>query len=348
MCDIMPTDTVYDMNGTHFRRIIVFIIAFICVLAAFQLVEWSFTRADYYEGDAYLRNGDYDKAIHKLGEVVRRDESNYLAYEELGIAYFRLNNADKAIEEFNASIYFKPDRASAYYNRGLAFLKKNAAEKAILDFKEAAEFNPEDVEPRVGLGLAYCEENRFDEAIYEYGCAIVVDRKSVDAYYNRGLAYYLDGDYDKAINDYTSSIQLDPKNGNIYRERGYCHYCKKEWHQAIEDFETAIKLNPEDSLAKNNYAWLLATCPDAAYRNGARAVELALKACQLTGWKQWISVDSLAAAYAEVGDFAQAIKYQMQVTAMKSVPESGLVSENRKLELYKQHKSYQASNQRRW
>src|SRR5207302_9178325 len=59
-------------------------------------------------------------------------------------------------------------------------------------------------------------------------------------------------------------------------------------------------------------AWLHATCPDASLRNGRSAIDDAKKACGMTKWKDGNSIDTLAAACAESGDFESALRYEQQ------------------------------------
>jgi hypothetical protein len=83
-----------------------------------------------------------------------------------------------------------------------------------------------------------------------------------------------------------------------------------------------------------------ATCPDGKYRDGKAAVEDAKRACELSGWKLAEQIDTLAAAYAEVGDFAKAVEYQEQALADKGfVKEHGKGARER-LELYRDKKPY--------
>jgi Flp pilus assembly protein TadD len=77
---------------------------------------------------------------------------------------------------------------------------------------------------------------------------------------------------------------------------------------AIEQYRQAIALQPEMLEALNNLAWLLATSGESRLRNGSEAVQLAQHACELTQNQQPLFLGTLAAAYAEVGRFDDAIR----------------------------------------
>jgi tetratricopeptide (TPR) repeat protein len=70
-----------------------------------------------------------------------------------------------------------------------------------------------------------------------------------------------------------------------------------------------LTLDPKDPGTLNNFAWVLATSPIAAVRNGKRAIELATTAATVTDYKQAYILSTLAAAYAEAGDFKNALRW---------------------------------------
>src|SRR5262249_39390449 len=83
----------------------------------------------------------------------------------------------------------------------------------------------------------------------------------------------------------------------------------------IDDYREAIRLQPKLVSAHNNLAWLLATCPVDALRNGQEAVEHATFACNATGWSTPNNMGTFAAACAEVGDFDEAVRWQKKALA---------------------------------
>ena len=79
--------------------------------------------------------------------------------------------------------------------------------------------------------------------------------------------------------------------------------------------------NPKNVPALNNLAWLLATAGDDELRNGDEAVKLAQRALQLSdGRESLLVLSTLAAAYAETGEFnkAQSLAQTCLVESEKS------------------------------
>jgi tetratricopeptide (TPR) repeat protein len=100
---------------------------------------------------------------------------------------------------------------------------------------------------------------------------------------------------------------------DFYNNRGLTYFKKGQYEKAISAFTKAIEINPLDAEGYNNLAWILATCPDARYRDGTEAAELAQKSVDLVLHSQ--NLDTLAAAYAEVGKFEHAITTQEKAIA---------------------------------
>lgn len=110
------------------------------------------------------------------------------------------------------------------------------------------------------------------------------------------------------------------------------------YSEAIESVDSGLELDPDNAFLHNNKAWLLATCPDDAVRDGELAVEHATQACELTSWSNYAYVDTVAAAYAEAGDFESAVKWQEEAIRLGS----GALTPDfqRRLKLFKAGKPY--------
>jgi tetratricopeptide (TPR) repeat protein len=109
---------------------------------------------------------------------------------------------------------------------------------------------------------------------------------------------------------------------------------------AAAAFREVLKRDPDDASALNGLAWVLASCPDASLRDGKMAVELATRACELNKWTGASFLDTLAAAYAETGDYTAAVRWQREAIAKLS-PEDPTRSEfSDRLQLYGSNKPY--------
>jgi tetratricopeptide (TPR) repeat protein len=130
----------------------------------------------------------------------------------------------------------------------------------------------------------------------------------------------------------------------VYGRQGLHEKAEPLYMEALQTQRRVLGEEHKDTISSlNGLAWFWATCPNAEVRDGEKAVEYATKACELTTWENGGYVDTLAAAYAEVGDFTEAVKWQKNAIELFSDEVSedirnGLES---RLRLYEAGKSYQ-------
>jgi len=169
------------------------------------------------------------------------------------------------------------------------------------------------------------------------GCMSREERS--DEAFDRGYAAMERKDYDKAIAEYTEAIRLDPQSDAAYHNRAHVYFGKKEYARAIADYNEAIRINPRDPASHSSLAWVLATCPNAELRDGKRALRLATRACELSDWEDANDLENLAAAYAECGQFDEAVKWQEKAVAVGTGLDA-LNEARQRIDLYKAGKPY--------
>jgi tetratricopeptide (TPR) repeat protein len=199
-----------------------------------------------------------------------------------------------------------------------------------------------------------------DKAIADYNAAIRIDSSLASAFQNRGDAYTRKHEYDKAASDFSEAIRLnsdlpagDPRRHRSVTAlalygRGYILSRQGQYKKAIEDFRNAAAQASDvdralTAAAYYKLAWAFATAPADGVRDGVKAVDYATKANELTNWKRWTYIQALAAAYAELGAFEEAARWQTTSMQMLDRSSRQFHEAEARLGLLQKRKPYQDS-----
>jgi len=161
------------------------------------------------------------------------------------------------------------------------------------------------------------------------------------ALYVRAQIYSHEGKYDLAQKDCNEALRQDRSVVEAALLRANINARLGKYPEALREFDYLISLHPRNvtlARALSDRAWFRATCPNASFRNGQQAVKDAKAACSIMIWKDEHMIDTLAAAYAETGDFNSAVQYASQALAVKGISTHSTRLFQQHLALFQQHK----------
>jgi tetratricopeptide (TPR) repeat protein len=259
-------------------------------------------------GNALLQKGAVDEAIAQFQNALQINPGLAVAHYDLGIALLRRGAVNDAIFQYQQALQINPDYADAHNNLGNALLQKGAVDDAITHFQTALQINPDYADAHNNLGNALLQKGAVDDAITHFQTALQIKPRYAEAHYDLGNALFRKGNVDGAILQYQQALQLNPDYAKACNNLGFALLQKGNVAEAISHYQKALQINPDFADAENNLAWLLATSPQASLRNGSQAVQLARRANQLAGDGNPIFLDTLAAAFAESGQFPEAVE----------------------------------------
>ncbi len=306
-------------------------------------------------GDLFLKNGRLDEAILHYKETLAKRPDPEKAHYNLAAALVKAGKIDDAIQQYHTALELKPDYADAHYNLGGALVRNGQTDEAIKEYEKTLELRSNDVEAQNNLGGVLLAKGRVQEAIGHYQAALRLNGRDSEIQYNLAHALAQGGQIDDAIAHYQAALEIQPDDvetryelGSALLQKGQFEDAiaryqevlarkpdhlqantnlgnlllqKGETARAIAQYEKSLAIAPRDLTAQTDLAWVLATCSDETLRNGRKALELALNANELSDGKDPFVLHSLAAAYAEVGQFPSAIR-----TGEEALP---LASENK-------------------
>jgi len=261
---------------------------------------------------------------------------------EQGLSHLESKRYDEAEKAFSKVLASNPNDAEALCNRGIVWFFKSDYDQAAADFTKALEIDPRYTLAYCNRGILWIEKTDYDRAIEDFSKALKINPRYAEAYFSRGVAWAFKGIHDRAITDFTRALEINAKDAAAYTNRGILWARKADCDRAIADFTKAMELNSRRPEAIAQLSWVLATCPDSRYRNGSKALKLAQKAVRLAPKGRFKA--TLAAAYAESGQFEEAITNQREVIASlnKGDPED-LLEYKRQLASYEAHRPWRSA-----
>jgi tetratricopeptide (TPR) repeat protein len=266
-------------------------------------------------GIALRIQGDLPGAIRAYHKALAIDPRNTLAWNNLGFALHQQNDLPAAIDAYKKALaidpryvgaWFKlahalrenkdlagaiaayrkvvelePNNANAFYALGFVLTEHKELEEAVVAYHKVIELNPKNAVVHVNLGHALRDLKKLDDAIAAYREAVRLEPDNADWRNWLGIALFQRDKVDEAIAEYRQVIKLKPDYAAAHYNLFLALQRQGKIGEAIVAFEKVIELEPKHALRLNELAWLLATCPEAKYRDPKWAVELAKRAVEL-------------------------------------------------------------------
>jgi Flp pilus assembly protein TadD len=267
-------------------------------------------------GRALLAEHHLPEAVEQLQRAVTVNPEYAEALNNLGVARATEGHLDEAVEHYRQAIASDPKYAHAYDNLGHALAVQGNLDEAIANFTKAAEVDPAYAAAEGDLGYALLAKNNPDEAISHLRKAVALQPKNAEFYNDLGQALGEKGQTDEAIAQLQQALKLEPGLVEARSFLGVALVMKGERAEGLAAWRQALVKEPENVQVLNEMAWLLATSPDAATRNGAEAVALAERAVRITAEHEPAVLGTLAAAYAETGQFERASETEKKAADM--------------------------------
>ena len=240
---------------------------------------------------------------HAVACTARNDAAHF----GLGSALLDAGRFEEAMAHYEKASEIRPDNAMARHALATTAVRLGRHDEAVAHYRKLLELEPNDASTHRTLADLLAGRGRFEEAVVHYREALRIQPDDAMVCNNLGAALVLLGRLDEALVEYQRALKLSPDYARVYCNMGDLSVKRGRFAEALRDYQQAVSIQSDLAMARGKLAWLLATNPEPSLRNGAMAIEHARRADQLCGGKQPEVLDVLAAAYAEVGRFSEAV-----------------------------------------
>jgi tetratricopeptide (TPR) repeat protein len=260
--------------------------------------------------------GQYDASITEWGKALEIGPEDAKAHNNLGRALAGKGEFEEAIRHWQKALEAKPDYAEARNNLGVGLMRKGRWDEAIAHFRKVLEANPNYAEVNTNLGRALAQKGRLDDAIAHWRKALELHPNYAEAHNDLGTGLFRKGKSDEAMAHWRKAIELHPGFAQAQFNLGNALYARGQVAEALGHWRAGLRIEANQVAVLRQAAWVLATAPEASVRNGTEAVALAERAVQLSSGRDSGVLDTLGAAYAEAGRFAEAVETARRALAL--------------------------------
>ena len=301
--------------------------------------------AHYQLGKELENSGHTSEAIGHYQAVLRVKPRQLDAHLNLGVCFAALGKTNEAMNYLSEALQIDPNYGQAHEDLGILLLGRGEFAEAEKHCREAVRLMPWNVNATIGLARALGAQGKSDEALQYYTEALTLNPQDGGARYYLALEWLNRGEYNLAVASLNELSRLAPDRLEVREELARAKRCLAI-NETISQYRGALRTDPDQPEVWNNLAWVLATCPEARFRDGREAVRLAERACERTQWQQPLYIGTLAAAFAETGEFEKAIlNAQKAAELAASQGQTNLAERNRELQRqYQNRQPYRDEN----
>jgi tetratricopeptide (TPR) repeat protein len=253
---------------------------------------------------------------------------------------------ENSVALFTHNLNVNYDNSLAHYELGNALKQQGKFDKALFHYSKALQINPNFAEVHNNLGHILACQKDYKDAIYHYNEALRIKPTYTQAHNNLGAVFAEQGNFEEAVYHFNKALEINPNYAGAYYNLGKIFANHGKIEKAILFYEKALELNPEMTQVLYNLSWIIATHENEKYRSGEKAVELAERLCKITQYNQPLSLDALAAAYAETGRFDAAVLTVQKALKLALLvgPKDLTMGLKKRLQLYQEKRPYRQSS----
>jgi len=259
-----------------------------------------------YAAKALGTSGQIDRAAAEALKAVEADPSNAAAREFRALSLSQLGLDEEAIKEAEQAIQIRPNDSASHFDLAIS-AKRTDMNRAIAEARRAIDLGPENTSAYQFLTNCLFESHRYNEAADLGREWLAVSPYDATAHSALGSALAENGDLVSAAQHLGYVMMLRPELEQAHAQLRQILLSLAREPEGVQRLHEIAANAPDSPRMLDELAWLLATYPDSRSRDGTEAVRLSEHACDLTQRKIPVLLDTLAAAYAEAGDFPRAI-----------------------------------------